>query len=73
MFLVCPAGMRSKQAPKAAADAPKAAKKAAEPSVQGGDLDPKSVALPGGSGPPVFAGLSQLGWFQYEDRGRVRM
>jgi hypothetical protein len=37
-------GMRSKQAPKTA-DAPKA-KKAPEASVQGGDLDPKAVALP---------------------------
>lgn len=43
-----PAGMRSKQAqaPKTA-DAPKA-KRAPEPSSQGGDLDPKAVALPGG-------------------------
>lgn len=39
-------GMRSKQAPKTA-DAAPAAKKAPEASVQGGDLDPKAIALPG--------------------------
>jgi hypothetical protein len=40
--------MRSKQAPKTADAAKPAAKKAPEASVQGGDLDPKAVALPGG-------------------------
>jgi hypothetical protein len=41
--------MRSKQAPKTAdAPAAPAAKKAPEASVQGGDLDPKAIALPGG-------------------------
>jgi hypothetical protein len=41
-------GMRSKQAPKTAdSPAAPAAKKAPEASVQGGDLDPKAIALPG--------------------------
>jgi hypothetical protein len=42
--------MRSKQAPKTAdSPAAPAAKKAPEASVQGGDLDPKAIALPGGT------------------------
>lgn len=42
--------MRSKQAPKTAdAPAAPAAKKAPEASVQGGDLDAKAIALPGGT------------------------
>lgn len=40
-------GMRSKQAPKVAGAKQAAAKKAPPPSVQGGDLDPRAIALPG--------------------------
>jgi hypothetical protein len=70
-------GMRSKQAPKTAdAAKPAAAKKAPEASVQGGDLDPKAVALPGtlaliGAGAFALTKLDD-GFLEYMDEASCK-
>jgi hypothetical protein len=69
-------GMRSKQAPKTADAAKPAAKKAPEASVQGGDLDPKAVALPGtlaliGAGAFALTKLDE-GFLEYMDEASCK-